>query len=149
LEPIYMYFVPGQSIMNTLITPVISVDADTRKKILSVGFAKYNMRKSAAISSESLQKYTKVLVFCHVGTVLSVVLCSREKWTVLNKHMKQLQAFQVKCLLSTCGYTLSDRQHMGPIMNEPADKPTILSKLPFEMTQLTRTLGHMTDLRLP
>ncbi len=142
-----MCFVPGQSIMNTLITPVISVDADTGKKILSVGFAKYNMRKSAAISSESLQKYTKVLVF-HM-TVLSVVLCSSEKWTVLNKHMKQLQAFQVKCLLSTCGYTLSDRQHMGPIMNEPADKPTILSKLPFEMTQLTRTLGHMTDLRLP
>ncbi len=94
---------------RSLTTPVRFVNADTGKKIL--------MRKSAAICSAILQKYTKVLMFHMI--VSSVVLCLIEKWTVLNKHMKQLQVFQVKCLLLTCGHTLSDWQHIGPIMTEP------------------------------
>ena len=64
---------------------------------------------------EVLQKYIKKTYVSHDSLMYCVQF---EKWTVLNKPMEQLQVFQVNCLLFTCGYTLSDWQHIGPIMAE-------------------------------
>ena len=81
--------------------------------------------------------------------VLSVLLYASENWTVVTKHVNQLEIFQMKCLRFICGFTLSDHKRNDHIRRECFDQPSIDSELRFRRLSWLGHLGLMTDDRLP
>ena len=80
------------------------------------GSTVYQILRCKIFRSQILSKSTKVLVFRTM--VMPIFLYGTETWPVMQKDIRKLTMFQMRCLQIILGLTLWDRCHNADVLEE-------------------------------
>ena len=97
-------------------------------------------------SSKYLTLNRKVSIFRTI--VLSVLLYGSETWPALQSHITRLEVFQMNCLRTMCGFSLTEHRTNVSIL-QLCKLPSIAGEVCFRRLKWLGHVARMSEDRLP
>lgn len=128
------------SYLGSILTPSCQIDDDVQARINQASYA-FGRLRSRVFESNHLRTPTKVAVYRAV--CVSTLLYGSEAWVAYRRHVRRLDAFNIRCLQRILGITWQDRVPHTEILQRT-------SSISIEATLAQRQLrwvGHV--IRMP
>jgi len=131
--------------LGSMICSDNSLDAEISHRLGCAMCSFRNLRKSLW-STRNIERETKMTFFNAI--VMPSLLYGCECWTVLERHLAELEKFQMQCLRVICG--VSRRMHTSNIeIRTKCNQPFVAETIKYHRLRWLGHLGRMPDNRIP
>ena len=138
--------VPEFKYLGSMFSADNTLAAEINHRVASASFAWYQLKVSKIWNSKYLTLNRKVSIFRTI--VLSVLLYGCETWPALQGHISRLEVFQMNCLRTMCGFSLTEHRTNVSIL-QLCKLPSIAGEVCFRRLKWLGHAARMPDDRLP